>query len=70
MKISPMIEAAETMSEPTAEVGNIDEEVDLGKSFEGEEEIEISEEQLKDIVEKLTLDFQPTKNRLARKATI
>jgi len=55
------IEAAETMSEPTAEIGNIDEEVDLTNLFEGEEEIEISEDQLKDIVEKLTLDFTPQK---------
>ena len=55
------VEAAETMSEPTAEVGNIDEEIDLNNLFEGEKEIEISEEQLKDIVEKLTLDFSPQK---------
>ena len=55
------IEAAETMSEPTDEIGNIDEEIDLTNLFEGEEEIEISEEQLKDIVEKLTLDFNPQK---------
>ena len=55
------IEAAETMSEPTAEIGNIDEEIDLNNLFEGEEEIEISQEQLKDIVEKLTLDFSPQK---------
>ena len=55
------IEAAETMSEPADEIGNIDEEIDLTNLFEGEEEIEISQEQLKDIVEKLTLDFHPEK---------
>jgi hypothetical protein len=59
------VEAAETMSEPTDEVGNIDEEIDLATLFESDdsakEEIEISEEELRDIVEKLTLDFQPAK---------
>ena len=55
------VEAAETMSEPTAEVGNIDEEIDLANLFESDEQIEISKEEIKDIVEKLTLDFQPEK---------
>jgi hypothetical protein len=67
------IEADATSSETTGEVGNIDEEIDLQNLFESEEneanekveedieEIEISEEQLKDIVEKLTLDFHPEK---------
>jgi len=59
--LSEEVEAAEDMAEPTAEVGNIDEEIDLNNLFEGEEEIEISQEQLKDIVEKLTLDFSPQK---------
>ena len=59
--LSDDIEAADTAPEPTAEVGNIDEEIDLANLFEGEEEIEISQEQLKDIVEKLTLDFSPQK---------
>ena len=44
---------------------NIDEEVDLANLFETDEEtedgIEISEQELKDIVEKLTLDFHPEK---------
>ncbi len=60
-EVSEDVEAAETMSEPTAEVGNIDEEIDLTNLFEGDEEVEISQEQLKDIVEKLTLDFHPEK---------
>ena len=55
------VEAAETMSEPTADIGNIDEEIDLTSLFEGEEEIEITQEEIKDIVEKLTLDFHPAK---------
>jgi len=58
------VEAAETAPEPTADIGNIDEEIDLENLLEGEEpveEVEISEEQLKDIVEKLTLDFHPEK---------
>ena len=55
------VKAAETMLEPTAEVGNIDEEIDLANLFEGDEQIEISKEEIKDIVEKLTLDFQPEK---------
>jgi hypothetical protein len=58
------VEAAETAPEPTADIGNIDEEIDLENLLEGEEpveEVEISEEQLKDIVEKLTLDFHPKK---------
>ena len=55
------VEAAETMSEPTGDIGNIDEEIDLTNLFEGEGEIEITLEEIKDIVEKLTLDFHPTK---------
>ena len=67
------VEADATSSETTGEVGNIDEEIDLQNLLESEEieenekaeedldEIEISEEQLKDIVEKLTLDFHPEK---------
>ena len=61
-ELSEEVEASEDMSEPSAEVGNIDEEVDLANLFESDsEEIEISQEQLKDIVEKLTLDFHPEK---------
>ena len=61
-ELSEEVEAAEDMSEPSVEVGNIDEEVDLANLFESDsEEIEISQEQLKDIVEKLTLDFSPQK---------
>lgn len=55
------VEAAETMSEPTGDIGNIDEEVDLTNLFEAEEEIQITQEEIKDIVEKLTLDFHPEK---------
>ena len=43
------------------DVGNIDEEIDLANLFENSDEIEISEEKLKDIAEKLTLDFHPEK---------
>jgi hypothetical protein len=61
-ELSEEVEAAEDMAEPSVEVGNIDEEVDLANLFESDsEEIEISQEQLKDIVEKLTLDFSPQK---------
>ena len=45
----------------TGDVGNIDEEIDLTSLFDSEEEIEITEEEIKDIVEKLTLDFHPEK---------
>ena len=58
------VEAAASMSNSDLEVGNIEEEVDLSNLLESdseEEKIEISEEDLKDIVEKLTLDFQPAK---------
>ena len=59
------MQAAEDMAEPDAQAGNIDEEVDLANLFETDEEtedgIEISEQELKDIVEKLTLDFHPEK---------
>ena len=55
------IAAAEGMSDNDHVPGNIDEEIDLGNLFESGEEVEISEEQLKDIVEKLTLDFHPEK---------
>ena len=55
------VEAAETASEPTGDIGNIDEEIDLTNLFESEEEIEITQEEIKDIVEKLTLDFSPQK---------
>ncbi len=43
------VEAAETAPEPTGDVGNIDEEIDLTNLFEGEEEIEITQEEIKDI---------------------
>ena len=63
--IAEEIQAAEEMAEPTTQAGNIDEEIDLANLFESdettEEGIEISEKELKDIVEKLTLDFQPEK---------
>ena len=59
--LSDDVEAADSTPEPSGDVGNIDEEVDLANLFEGDEEIEISQEQLKDIVEKLTLDFHPEK---------
>ena len=59
--VAENVETADSLSEPSAEVGNIDEEIDLTNLFEGEEEIEITQEEIKDIVEKLTLDFQPVK---------
>jgi len=62
--LSNNIEAADSMSNDDVEIGNIDEEVDLANLLESdseEEKIEISEEELKDIVEKLTLDFNPQK---------
>ena len=59
--VSEDVEAAETMSDSTGDIGNIDEEIDLTNLFEGEGEIEITLEEIKDIVEKLTLDFHPTK---------
>ena len=59
--LSDDVEAADSTPESSGDVGNIDEEVDLGNLFEGDEEVEISQEQLKDIVEKLTLDFHPEK---------
>lgn len=63
--IAEEIQAAEEMAEPTTQAGNIDEEIDLANLFESdeatEEGIEISEKELKDIVEKLTLDFHPEK---------
>jgi len=55
------VEAAETAPDSTGDVGNIDEEIDLANLFEGEEEIQITQEEIKDIVEKLTLDFHPQK---------
>ncbi len=59
--VAESVETADSASEPTADIGNIDEEIDLTNLFEGEEEIEITQEEIKDIVEKLTLDFQPAK---------
>ncbi len=59
--VAESVETADNASEPTADIGNIDEEIDLTNLFEGEEEIEITQEEIKDIVEKLTLDFQPAK---------
>ena len=60
--MSKEVEIAVEAPNNDSDVGNIDEEIDLTNLFEGEEEeIEISEEQLKDIVEKLTLDFHPEK---------
>ena len=55
------IEAANNMSNNDQVSGNLDEEIDLGDLFESDNEIEITEKQLKDIVEKLTLDFHPEK---------
>ncbi len=55
------IEAADNMSNNDQVAGNLDEEIDLGDLFESDNEIEITEKQLKDIVEKLTLDFHPEK---------
>ena len=60
-EISTELEAAEHSSEVSQDVGNIDEEIDLANLFENSDEIEISEEKLKDIAEKLTLDFHPEK---------
>ena len=55
------IEAANNKSNNDQVSGNLDEEIDLGDLFESDNEIEITEKQLKDIVEKLTLDFHPEK---------
>ena len=60
-EVSAELEAAVQSSEANQEPGNIDEEIDLENIFENGDEIEISEEKLKDIVEKLTLDFHPEK---------
>jgi|TARA_R110002020_G_scaffold153567_2_gene332975 hypothetical protein len=60
-EISTELEAAMQSSEPNQEPGNLDEEIDLENIFEDSSEIEISQEELKDIVEKLTLDFHPEK---------
>ena len=40
--VAESVETADNASEPTADIGNIDEEIDLTNLFEGEEEIEIT----------------------------
>jgi hypothetical protein len=53
------LDEVESLEEEESEV--VEEEIDLTNIVQEDEEIEISEEQLKDIVEKLTLDFHPAK---------
>ncbi len=60
-ELADNISASASAASQEIETGNLDEEVDLENLFEGEEEIEITQEQIKDIVEKLTLDFHPEK---------